>query len=126
MAAAAAEGDTLDGCFANQTRLAFPPVDPMLQLEKSLFAIGVNVVGDRRPAQCDCLFQHLLDGQIEAPQLLLSQRRRSPPRTNGRAKQRLISINVTHTAQQLLVEKGALDRRLTSLKDLNKLFEFDL
>ncbi len=71
--AASTQHDTLNGCFANQARLAYPSVDAMLQLKKSLFAVSVNVVGNRRTAQCDCFFQYFLDSQIEAPQLFVSQ-----------------------------------------------------
>jgi hypothetical protein len=44
VAAAAGDDDSLDGSFANQAGLAFAAVDAMLELEESLFAIGVDVV----------------------------------------------------------------------------------
>jgi hypothetical protein len=46
VAAAARDDHALDRSPADQTRFAFPPINPVLQLKESLFAIGVNVIGN--------------------------------------------------------------------------------
>jgi hypothetical protein len=46
MAAAAGEHHALDPSAADQARFAFAAIDPVLELEETFFAVGVNVVGD--------------------------------------------------------------------------------
>ena len=53
MAAASRDDDPLDRPFTDEARFALPTVHPMLQLEKSFFAVGVNVVTDRRATKRD-------------------------------------------------------------------------
>ena len=65
MAAAPAITIRLIGVLHDQGRLAFAAINAMLQLKKSLFAIGVDIVGNRRSAQRDGFFQHLLHRHIE-------------------------------------------------------------
>ena len=47
MAAAAVDYNSLDGSLADHAGLAFAPVNAVLQLEKSFFAVGINIVADR-------------------------------------------------------------------------------
>src|SRR6266481_6433620 len=47
MRSSSAHYNFLDGSFADQTRLSFASVDPVLELEKALFSISINVVRDR-------------------------------------------------------------------------------
>src|SRR5260370_37749916 len=47
VAAAAGDHDALNVSLTDETRLGLAAVDAMLELEKSFFAIGVHIVGDR-------------------------------------------------------------------------------
>ena len=47
MAASADDHHTLDRRLADQAGLAFAPVNTMLKLKKTFFAVGVDVVGYR-------------------------------------------------------------------------------
>ena len=51
MTAASRDNHTLDRRLADQARFVLPAVNPVLQLKKPFFAIGVNVVRNRRSAQ---------------------------------------------------------------------------
>ena len=55
MAAAAGDHDALDRSAANQARFTFAAVDTMLQLEETLFTMGINVIRDRGTAESNRL-----------------------------------------------------------------------
>src|ERR1700747_1536604 len=93
----------------------------MLELEESFFPIRAHVIGNRRSAQRDRLTQHFLHRPVQPSQLLPRDGRRPPPGTNASAKQRLVRINVAHTAQQLLIQKSALDRSLAPTEKRDEL-----
>ena len=116
MTASASDDDSLDRVAANQARLAFPTVHPMLQLEKPFFAVGVDVVTHRRSAQRDGFAQHFLHSRMQLTQLFPRERSSAPPRPNSGAEQRFVSINVPYPTQQFLVEQCALDGSFASPK----------
>ena len=118
MAAASAQYDSLDGRLAHKTRLALTGIDSMLQLEKSLFAIGIDIIGNRRAAQRDRLSQNLLDGHMQFSKLFASERRSTAARPNPRAKQRLVGVDIADPAYQFLIQQRALDRRLTGVEEI--------
>jgi hypothetical protein len=70
MAAAAGDYDPFDGRFADQAGLGLAAVDPMLELEESFFAIGVNVVGDGGTAKGNRFFQDFFYRDEELCQLV--------------------------------------------------------
>src|SRR5215469_2421629 len=92
----------------------------MLQLEKSFFALGINIIADGRAASLDCFLQHLLHRPMEPAQLIARERSRSPARTYSGPEQRLIGVNIADPAQQFLVQQRALDRRFPPTKQLNE------
>ena len=78
---------TLDRRLANQAGFAFPAIDAMLDLKKPLFAIGVDIIGDRRTARGDGLLQYRLHRQKELAQLFLGKRRSLAARPHSCTKQ---------------------------------------
>src|ERR1039458_5420246 len=93
----------------------------MLKLEEPFFSIGVHVVGNRRSTQSDRFAQHFPHRSVQLSQVLPCDGRRPPARTDACPKQRLVSINIAHAAQQLLIQKRALDRSLTPAKKRDEL-----
>src|SRR5271169_3414269 len=69
VAAAAGDYDAFDRCFADQAGLAFAAVDAVLQLEKALFAIGIDIVRDGRAAKSNRFPKNLFYGSEELGQL---------------------------------------------------------
>src|SRR5690242_14100628 len=120
VAASSPNYNPLDGSSANQARLPFPSIDPVLQLEEALPPVGIDVVGYRGTAKRNRLSEHLLHRRVELPQLLTSDARPPPPRPDARPEQRLIGVNVPHPAQELLVQESALHRRLAPSKQVYK------
>src|SRR6266849_5651511 len=114
--AAADQHDAFYRSPAYQARLSFATIDPMLELEEALFTVGVHVVGDRRSAHGDGLAQHLLHSAKQPAKIFPAQRGGAPARPNAGPEQRFVRIDVTYAAQQFLVQKRALDRRLAALK----------
>ena len=92
----------------------------MLQLEEAFLAVGIHVVADGRAAQRDGFVQNFLQRSVQLAQLLAGERRRTAPRADAGAKQRLVGVDVADAAQQLLIEQRALDRRLALAKELDK------
>src|SRR5580658_1029886 len=121
MAAAPAEHNPPDRRPAYQARLCFTSVNAVLELEESFFSIGIDVIGDRRPAQGDRLTQNFLNSGVQFVQPLARNRRGSPSRTDASAKQRFIGVDVAHAAQKFLVQQRALDGSLASAKQFGEL-----
>src|SRR4029077_7711071 len=88
----------------------------MPELEESFFTIRVYVIRNRRSAERDRLAQHFPHRPVELAQLLPGDGRRPTAGTDARPKQRLVGINVADAAQQLLIQKRALDRSLAPAK----------
>ena len=61
VAAAASDHDALDRSLAHEARFAFAAIDAVLKLEKSCFALGIDVVGDGGAAESDRLPQDFFD-----------------------------------------------------------------
>src|SRR5580700_972974 len=116
MTASSCDDYPFDRCAANQARFALPTVHPMLQLEKPFFAVGINIVAHRRPSQRNGFAQHFLNRCVQLAQLLSRERGGSPTRTYSGAEERLVGVNISHSAQKLLVEQRAFDRGLASAK----------
>src|SRR5450755_2297539 len=104
VAAATRDHHALDRSLAHPARFMLTTVNPMLELKESLFPIGVDVVGHRRPAQGNRFPQHFLNFRVKASQVLARKRRRTPARANSGAEQRLVGVNVTHATQKFLVQ----------------------
>ena len=69
MAAAPGNDDALDGSSAHEAGLAFAAIDAMLQLKKSLFSVGIYVIGNGRTPERDGFFQYFPHGCVELFQL---------------------------------------------------------
>ena len=63
--AATRDDHSLDRSLANQAWFALTAVNPVLQLEESLFTIRVDIVGNGRPTQSNGLAQHALNSWVE-------------------------------------------------------------
>src|ERR1700733_14467208 len=126
MAAASSQHHSLHRSLANQARLAFAPIDAVLQLEETLLAVGVNVVGNRRSTQRNRLAQNLLHRKEKLVPPSKSNRGRSTPRPNPGAKQSLVRVDVAHAPQQFLIQQRALDRRLPPAEQSDKIFQLDI
>jgi len=66
VSAAASYNDAPNRCPAYQTWLAGAEIYPMLELEKAFYAGCVHIIGDRRAAQRDCLFEDNLQAVTQA------------------------------------------------------------
>ena len=59
-----AQNDSADWSLAYKARLAGTKIYLMFQLKESPSAIRIHVIGNGRPAKCDGLPQHRLDGSM--------------------------------------------------------------
>ncbi len=114
MTASSCYNNSLDWCLANQTRFAFSTVHPVLQLEKPFFAVGINIVANRRTAKGYGLAKDFLNGMVEFSQLVARERHRASPGTYACAEKRFVGIDVANTAQKFLIQQRTLDRGLAA------------
>ncbi len=61
VAAASGDDDTLDRSLADEAWLGFTSIDTVLELEESFFAVGINIVRNRRAAEGDCFLQDFFE-----------------------------------------------------------------
>jgi hypothetical protein len=99
MTASSRDDNSFDWRTANQTRLAVSTVHPVLQLEKALFAVRINIVANGRSAQGYGLVQHFLNCRVELAQLFARERNHSAARPDSGPEQRFVGIDVAHAAQ---------------------------
>src|SRR5664280_2070447 len=92
------DDNPLDSGAAYQAWLALSAINAMSQLKKSFLAFGIDIIVYRRSAQLDRLAQDRLQCDMQFLQLSAGERRCPPAGTNPGAKQRLVSINVSHAA----------------------------
>src|SRR5450432_1338505 len=116
MAAAPGDDDPLDRRLAHAAGLALAPVNPVLELEETFFAIGIHVVGNAGAAQLDGFFQNCFQGLMQAPKLVSGERGSAATGPNAGSEQSFIGVDVSHPAQQALIEQRALDRSLASVE----------
>src|SRR5579864_985859 len=86
VAAAPGDHDALDRRLADEAGLAFAAINAVLELEEACFAVGVDVVGDRRPSQGDRLFEHLFDRGMQLGKLFARDGCGSPARPDAGAE----------------------------------------
>jgi hypothetical protein len=125
VAAAAGDHDAPNCCLADEAGLGFAAVDAVLELEESLFAVGIDIVRDGGAAQRYGFFQDFFHGEEKLAELFARNRRGAATRTDTGAKKRFIGINVADTSQKLLIQQGALDGGLTAVKQREKADEVD-
>ena len=99
MAAAACNHDAFDRPLADQAGLAFSPVDAMLQLKKSFFAVRIHVIRNGGAAQGNGFLENFLDCSMKFAELLPVDGCGAAARADPGTKQGLISVYVSHTAQ---------------------------
>ncbi len=121
MAAAACDRDPFDGMLADKAPFSLSPIDPVLKLKESGFALGVHIVRNRRAAGSNRFIQHRPKRKEQLAQFCLAERCGPATWAHAGAKQRLVRIDVPHAAQQSLVQQGALDRSLAAPKNVDKL-----
>ena len=125
MAAAPDDDNTFDGSVADEARFPGAPVNPVLKLKEALFAVSVDVVGNRRTAQRDCFLENFLDGAMQAFQLCARNGAGPATGTKAGTEQRFIRVDVADTAQELLVQERALDRSPAPAKKRDEFSRID-
>ena len=93
------DNNSFDRRSTNQTRLAFSTVHPVLQLEKALFAVRINIVANGRPAQGNGFVQHFLNGGVEFAQLVARERHHTAAGPDARPEERFVGVDIADTAQ---------------------------
>lgn len=122
MTTSANDDDSLDSSPAKRAWFSLAPIDSVLQLKKALFSIRVNVVRNGRASQRDCLPKNLLNRTVQKPQIVSAQRGCPATRTNACTEERLVGIDVSHSAQQLLIQQSALNRSSAATEERDELF----
>src|SRR5882724_1250703 len=98
MRAASGDDDALDGGLAGVAGFAGAHIDAVLKLEESFFAIGVDVIGDRRAPGFDGFLQDHAHCFVELAQLLTSYSARSAAGADTGAEERFVGVDVSDSA----------------------------
>src|SRR6266566_6725221 len=86
VAASSPDDHALHGHLADQARFSFTTINPVSQLKEALFTIGIDIVGNRRSAQGNRLFQDFPHRHIQVFQLRARDGRNPATWTNPRAE----------------------------------------
>jgi hypothetical protein len=116
VAAAAGDYDAFDGSFADEAGFPFASVDAVLELEESFFAVGIDVVGDRRATEGNGFFQDFFHGGVKFGELVASYGGSAAAGADSGAEERFISVDVADAAQKFLIEERALDGSFAAAK----------
>jgi hypothetical protein len=74
VAAAACNDYSFNRSLAYQAWLIFAAVDSVLELEKSFFAIGIDVIGNARASKPDGLIQNFLQCAVQTLEFVAIER----------------------------------------------------
>src|SRR5262249_5094692 len=91
--------------------LALPAIDLPRVLEIAEFAVGLNVVAQRRAACGDGLLQGFLDRQNQPRGTGARYSRRRALRATPGTEQCLAGVDIAQAGDPLLIEQSRLDRR---------------
>ena len=94
MAAAAGDNDALDRGLADSTTLPFAAVDAVFKLEKSFFAVGIDIVRNRGTAEGNRFLQDFLQTSAQFCQRLARDGCGTAARANASTEQRFIGVDV--------------------------------
>src|SRR5271155_3640792 len=108
MTAAAGEYNAADRGSTCEAGRALAAIDAMLELEESFVAVGIDIVGNRRPPEGDSLAQHFTHRSMQLAELRARDGDGAAAGADAGAKQRLVGIDVADSAQQLLIQERAL------------------
>src|SRR5579872_1986955 len=112
MSATLPDQDAADRRSAHRTGLSFSAVNAVALLKAAAAAAGIHIVGNRGATPLDGLDQHFLNRPIQAAGTLAREPGGDGSRVDAGAVQRLIGINISHPAQESLIEQEWLDQRL--------------
>lgn len=125
MCSPAADGDLLDRRLALETGFAFATVSAMPKLKKSLFAVSINIIGNRRTPSADGFLQYLLQRGMQLVELFAGERVGAPPGAHACTNEALIRVDVSHPVQEFLIQQHGLDWRLAAMEQSGKLIGTD-
>src|SRR5437899_577416 len=99
MSAPSGDDDALDRRFADIAVGVGASVDAVLQLEESLLAAGVHVIGDGGSAEGDGFLEDGLDSGMKALQFVAGELTGATAGTDTRAVERFVGVDVAHSVQ---------------------------
>jgi hypothetical protein len=105
----ASQQDSPDGLSAHQAGLTGAKIDPVLELEKAFYPRRIHVVRNGRPTQRDGLLKNSLQGGVEAVEFGSFQVAGHPARPYAGTEKTLVSIDIPHSMEKLLIEQSSLD-----------------
>src|SRR5260370_23468109 len=126
MRSASGHNDLLDLSPAHQAWFALTAVNTVLELEETFFAIGIDVIGNRRASGGDRFFEHFAQRPMELFELGAGQRIGAAARAYSGAKKAFIGVDVCHPVKQRLIEQQGLDWSRTRVNQPDKIFDTDL
>ena len=109
VAAAAGYDGAAYFCSAAETLFAGALVDAVAKLKLAALAIGIHVIGNGRAAQADGFQEHGADGSMEIAELGRLERRRQSHGMDSRSPETFVRVDVSHAAQDALVEQERFD-----------------
>jgi len=104
MSAPASHENTADRSSAGVAWLGGAQVNAVFELEEAALPIGVNVIRDRGAAQTNGMAQDLEKRLSEAFKFDSSEAACGPARADTGTKETLVSIDVTYSGEEGLIE----------------------
>jgi hypothetical protein len=81
----------------------------MLELEETFYASRIHIIGDGRAAKRNCLPKDALQAGVKAIKFCPLQVVSHPAGPDPCPEKTLVSINIPHAMQELLIEQGSFD-----------------
>jgi hypothetical protein len=109
VAAAAGYDGAAYSCSAAETLFAGALVNAVAKLKFAALAIGIHVIGNGRAAQANRLQQYCADGSVETAKLAGLERGSQMRGMNARSPETFVRVDVSHAAEDSLVEQERFD-----------------
>jgi len=118
-----ANHNTFDRRSADEAGLAGAHVDAVFQLEEAADAVGVDVVGDGRPAEFYGVGEDGDERVAEAAEFSAGKQRGQTAGTDAGAEEGLVGVDVPDAVEQGLVEQRGLDGSAAFAEEGDEVFQ---
>jgi hypothetical protein len=125
MGAPSGKNNAADGGSAGQARLACAHIHAVLELEETSHPIGIDVIRDRRSAECDGFPQDCLQSSAKPDEPLAGNTAGNARGTDPGLEKAFIGVDIAHAVEKRLVKQGCLNGELAVTEEGDKFLSGD-
>lgn len=125
MSSPPSQDDAADGRSAYAAGLAFPAINAVLDLERALAPVRMDIIRNRGSAGANSGLENSAQSGMEPSEFLRRKPARAPGGTNPGPEETLVGIDVSNAGHKRLIQECGFDCELASTKQGGELVRVD-